>query len=144
MIEIRNVKSGDNKGTIRADMQYPLVSTTVRRHRLISRDYIRTLGCHGRGRGFESRRPRHSFQKSSSNFVETNEGAKGCVSAPFLRPFSSIRRVLTRRNVCHPNCFCIPARNATGRSYLRKIGRPQIGLRPRCRLLAKIQSSGLL
>ena len=24
---------------------------------------VRTLPCHGRGRGFESRRPRHSFQK---------------------------------------------------------------------------------
>ena len=23
---------------------------------------VRTLPCHGRGRGFESRRPRHSFQ----------------------------------------------------------------------------------
>ena len=60
LIEIRNVKSGDNKGTIRATMRYLLVSTDVRRHRLISSDYIRTLGCHGRGRGFESRRPRHS------------------------------------------------------------------------------------
>ncbi len=25
---------------------------------------VRTLPCHGRGRGFESRRPRHSFQSS--------------------------------------------------------------------------------
>jgi hypothetical protein len=25
---------------------------------------VRTLPCHGRGRGFESRRPRHCFQKT--------------------------------------------------------------------------------
>ena len=29
---------------------------------------VRTLPCHGRGRGFESRRPRHSFQKSRPHF----------------------------------------------------------------------------
>ena len=26
---------------------------------------VRTLPCHGRGRGFESRRPRHCFQQLS-------------------------------------------------------------------------------
>src|SRR5712675_2441346 len=56
---------------------------------------VRTLPCHGRGREFESRRPRHSFQKSRTNFAATNEGAKGHVFAPFLHPFSSIRAVLT-------------------------------------------------
>jgi hypothetical protein len=44
------------------------------------------LDCHGRGREFESRRPRHSFQKSYSDFTETNEGAKGHVLAPFFAP----------------------------------------------------------
>ena len=42
--------------------------------------------CHGRGREFESRRPRHSFQKSYADVDETNEGAKGCIFAPFLCP----------------------------------------------------------
>ena len=51
--------------------------------------------CHGRGREFESRRPRHSFQKSCPNFSETKKGAKGCNFAPFLHPFSSIRTVFT-------------------------------------------------
>ena len=51
--------------------------------------------CHGRGREFESRRPRHSFQKSCTNFAATNEGAKGHVLAPFLHPFSLIRAVFT-------------------------------------------------
>jgi uncharacterized protein (DUF433 family) len=54
-------------------MLYLLVSTDVRQHRLISRDYITTLRGHGRGRGFESRRPRHSFPQIDSpvafNFV---------------------------------------------------------------------------
>jgi len=83
-------KSGYNKGTIRSDIRYLVVSKDVRRHRLISIDY-----CHGRGREFESRRPRHSFQKSCTNFAATNEGAKGHVFAPFLHPFSSIRAVFT-------------------------------------------------
>jgi hypothetical protein len=53
-------------------MRYLLVSTDVRRHRLISSDYIKMLRCHGRGRGFESRRPRHLFnelQEVSPDFV---------------------------------------------------------------------------
>src|SRR5713226_4751810 len=54
---------------------------------------VRTLPCHGRGREFESRRPRHSFQKSCIELIETNEGANGHVFAPFLHPFSSIRVV---------------------------------------------------
>jgi hypothetical protein len=56
---------------------------------------VRTLPCHGRGREFESRRPRHSFQKSYTDFAATNESAKGHVFAPFLHPFSSIRVVFT-------------------------------------------------
>src|SRR5277367_7057901 len=28
---------------------------------------VRTLPCHGRGRGFESRRPRHSFQRRNGS-----------------------------------------------------------------------------
>ena len=55
-------RSGYNKGTIRGDLRYLVVSKDVRRHRLISTDYITALPCHGRGREFESRRPRHSFQ----------------------------------------------------------------------------------
>src|SRR5882672_397269 len=50
--------------------------------------------CHGRGREFESRRPRHLFQKSCSDFSETIEGAKGCNSAPYLHPFALIRAAL--------------------------------------------------
>jgi len=48
-------------------------------------DSARPSGCcHGRGRGFESRRPRHSFQKSCSDFAGTIEDPKGHVFAPFF------------------------------------------------------------
>jgi hypothetical protein len=54
-------ESGDVKGTIRGVVRCPKVSNNVRRHRLISISYTSLIPCHGRGRGFESRRPRHSF-----------------------------------------------------------------------------------
>src|ERR1700722_20711849 len=46
-------KSGYNKETIRSDIRYLVVSKDVRRHRLISIDYIKTLCCHGRGRALK-------------------------------------------------------------------------------------------
>src|SRR5689334_17560458 len=52
-------KSGYNKGTIRSDIRYLVASKDVRRHRLISISYVSQWSCHGRGREFESRRPRH-------------------------------------------------------------------------------------
>ena len=45
------------------------LSNDVRRHRLMSVSYIALLPCHGRGRGFESRRPRHSFQTTISRWI---------------------------------------------------------------------------
>jgi hypothetical protein len=48
-----STESGYNKGTIRSDIRYLVVSKDVRRHRLISISYITTLPCHGRGREFE-------------------------------------------------------------------------------------------
>jgi hypothetical protein len=70
----KSVESGYNKGTIKSDIRYLVVSKDVRRHRLISISYISLRRCHGRGREFESRRPRHSFQKSCTKFNETNGG----------------------------------------------------------------------
>ena len=43
-------------------MRSLVVPMSVRRHRLVSIDYITALPCHGRGREFESRRPRHIFK----------------------------------------------------------------------------------
>ena len=37
------VESGYNKGTIRSDVRYRRVSKDVRRHRLISSDYIKSV-----------------------------------------------------------------------------------------------------
>jgi hypothetical protein len=83
-------ESGYNKGTIRSDVRYRKVSKDVRRHRLISSDYIKTLPCHGRGREFESRRPRHSFQRSCFNFGQTIEDAKRPRVAALSRPFCAL------------------------------------------------------
>src|SRR6266478_4328013 len=57
----RLIQSGYNKGTIRSDNWCLVVSKDVRRYRLISISYISHGRCHGRGREFESRRPRHLF-----------------------------------------------------------------------------------
>jgi hypothetical protein len=47
-------------------------------------------GCHGRGREFESRRPRHSFQRSCFNFGQTIEDAKRPRVAALSRPFCAL------------------------------------------------------
>jgi len=75
-----------------------VVSKNVRRHRLISSDYLTTLPVTAEVARFESRSsPAILFKKSCTNFAATNEGAKGHVFLrPFLHPFSSIRgRFLT-------------------------------------------------
>jgi hypothetical protein len=61
-----------------------------------SLSYLIPLRCHGRGRAFESRRPRHSFQKRYATFAEISLclffGASyvTCVSCPAKRdpPFA--------------------------------------------------------
>jgi hypothetical protein len=56
----------------------------------VTRSFNRLLPasvCHGRGRGFEPRRPRHTFQKSSLEWAETIEGAKGHRFMSLLCPF---------------------------------------------------------
>src|ERR1700730_9177713 len=81
-----SAKSGYDKGTIRNDIRYLGVSKDVRRHRLISISYITTLPCHGRGREFESRRPRHFF---SSNYGKRLAPAVG--SQPEGQPEDHLR-----------------------------------------------------
>src|SRR5207245_4237331 len=72
---VDKARSRYNKGTIRNDLRYLVVSKDVRRHRLISISYITTLPCHGRGREFESRRPRH--------FLSEHDWRSRCRSAAF-------------------------------------------------------------
>src|SRR4029077_2632877 len=55
---------------------------------------VRTLPCHGRGRGFESRRPRHSFQKSYSAF-----GQIGAIH----------KKIHIKRHPLRPVSFFLPA-----------------------------------
>jgi len=45
-------------------MRLLFASNDVRRHRVISISYISLLPCHAGGRGFESRRSRHSHRSS--------------------------------------------------------------------------------
>jgi uncharacterized protein (DUF433 family) len=78
-----SAKSGYNKGTIRIDIWYLVVSKDVRRHRLISIDYITTLSCHA--------------EVASSSLV---------VPAIFSRSAGSI--VVA----CHSSLLCLCCRNA--------------------------------
>jgi hypothetical protein len=59
---------------------------------------VRTLPCHGRGRGFESRRPRHSFQSSWSNFHKTIADAKEGAFCDLFVPF------LPSATLCQSQC----------------------------------------
>jgi hypothetical protein len=59
----------------------------------------RPICCHGRGREFESRRPRHSFQTTCADFGETIEDPKGHVFAPFLVSLFALADLLLRGNV---------------------------------------------
>jgi hypothetical protein len=46
---------------------------------------VRALPCHGRGRGFEPRRPRHTFQKDLGVFGGNQGGCKRTqICAPFV------------------------------------------------------------
>src|SRR5580698_4963105 len=49
-------------GRVRKDRKSKGYSITRRKQVGDVVQLVRTLPCHGRGRGFESRRPRHSFQ----------------------------------------------------------------------------------
>jgi hypothetical protein len=60
-----------------------MLNQVVERHLGDVAQLVRALPCHGRGRGFEPRRPRHKPKKNkglwhSDKLVETREGAEGC------------------------------------------------------------------
>ena len=77
-------KSGDVKGTISRDAWYSPVSNNVRQHRLISISYMSLLPCHGRGRGFESRRPRHFLSATCKEMAKHTRVQKGHALVPSL------------------------------------------------------------
>src|SRR6266571_128211 len=95
---------------------------------------VRTLPCHGRGRGFESRRPRHSFQRVCANFTETNEGAKRVHFCTLFAPLFVIGNVLRCASLhglaafTLKQCFAaarvtLPAPVLSDRRALRRRGR---------------------
>ena len=60
---------------------------------------VRTLPCHGRGRGFESRRPRHSFQRvTGCDTGNSNPQSNPHLSAPLHH--SHGRQEFTLRRPC--------------------------------------------
>ena len=93
-----SAKSGYNKGTIRSDLRYLVVSTDVRRHRLISIDYITVLPCHGRyrrhatlGAGMKiTRSLTLGFPRQVRSFFYTPLW-RGAASAPHPVPYSAVR-----------------------------------------------------
>src|SRR6266436_7785576 len=50
---------------------------------------VRTLPCHGRGRGFESRRPRHSFQALASKEWPHPVVLVAICTQPYCSPINS-------------------------------------------------------
>ena len=52
--------SVDTRKVVRSNRTLPTTSDIYPRGDVVQ--LVRTLPCHGRGREFESRRPRHSFQ----------------------------------------------------------------------------------
>jgi hypothetical protein len=56
--------------------------------RVVSNRYQKIVHCHGRGREFESRRPRHSFQKSWADLAETIEGFSANLCSRYLTALS--------------------------------------------------------
>src|SRR5712692_8775837 len=51
---------GVNRMVVRSNRTLPTIRAKYPSGDVVQ--LVRTLPCHGRGRGFESRRPRHSFQ----------------------------------------------------------------------------------
>jgi hypothetical protein len=105
-------KSGDVKGAIRGDVRHLPTPIDVRRHRLISISYISLLPCQGRGRGFESRRRRHSFEWRAKD----PESRSGSVQVPLAFP---IRGFAVSPNPSNPKTR---ASLANGQ-YRRHLGR---------------------
>ncbi len=85
-----SAKSGYNKRTIRSDMWYLVASKDVRRHRLISISYISQWRCHGRGREFESRRPRHFFRALAESLAFRRGNKRNNKQNQFPPPASAV------------------------------------------------------
>jgi hypothetical protein len=78
--ESYSAKSGYNKGTIRSDIRYLAVSKDVRRHRLISSDYITTLPCHAEVASSSLVVPAITFNHLQA-LIQTDQGIISCASS---------------------------------------------------------------
>src|SRR5205814_1374758 len=77
---VDKARSGYNKGTIRSDMRYLVVSKDVRRHRLISIDYITTLPVTAEAAGSSPVVPA-IFSKTFTAWPRPNFGATRIATA---------------------------------------------------------------
>src|ERR1700675_2424097 len=82
-----SAKSGYNKGTLRSDIRYLVVSKDVRRHRLISIYYITTLPVTAEVASSSLVVPAISFHRVRRISLKPSKGAKRARFAPFLCPF---------------------------------------------------------
>jgi hypothetical protein len=96
-----SAKSGYNKGTIRSDIWYLAVSKDVRRHRLISISYISHGRGHGRGREFESGRPRHHSKEVKNRWRFPHR----CKKLHLFPSSSSLLPISPRISVCLRRCI---------------------------------------
>src|ERR1700736_7011641 len=91
-----SAKSGYNKGTIRSDIRYLVVSKDVRRHRLISISYISRGRCHGRGRSpilTEKCLPPWEYKEHVRRMLRQRLGHRfGRSAKSFLIPFPLVGR----------------------------------------------------
>ncbi len=77
-------------------------------------DCFRTLPCHGRGRGFEPRRPRHTFQKIYGTYGPNVTSESGFdmgairVLPPILREFFILHFTQIWNHHLHNLALCCP------------------------------------
>ncbi len=74
---VENVEAGEKIDS--SDGQQILrLSVSRRKERGDVAQLVRALPCHGRGRGFEPRRPRHTFQSTYGTYGDPLVGAERC------------------------------------------------------------------
>ena len=88
----RLIQSGYNKGTIRSDMRSLVVPMSVRRHRLVSIDYITAVTAEVASSSLVV--PAIHSKRVERISMKPTRVQKGAFLHPLLHPFSSIRAVV--------------------------------------------------
>ena len=68
-----------------------MLSQVVEKHLGDVAQLVRALPCHGRGRGFEPRRPRHTFQKTYGIYGPTVTSKSGSNKGPLSSSLDDLR-----------------------------------------------------